>query len=49
MLLTMDKVPVDSPRLKGKLAVYNSPVEKYKVQLTVQFAPVEDKQLLGNT
>ena len=49
MLLTMDKVPVDSPRLKGKLAVYYTPVEKYKVQLTVQFAPVEDKQLLGNT
>lgn len=31
MLLSMDKIPVDSPRLKGELAVYNVPVLKYKV------------------
>jgi len=31
MLLTTDKVPVDKSRLRGELAVYYTPVDKYKV------------------
>ena len=31
MLLTTDKSPVDKLRLRGELAVYYTPVDKYKV------------------